>query len=89
MAGRYDLDKPNPLWKHLPKWATADSEKFTWNLHQIEKQLRTEIRQEQVVHWTPAQIKAAERNGYFEDLSRRAMKNTRLGLLAEIAGDEE
>ena len=89
MAGRYDLEKPNPLWKHLPKWATADSEKMTWNLHQIEKQLRQEIRQEQVVHWTQAKIKAAQKSGYFDNLTKRAMKNTRLGLLAELAGDDE
>ena len=57
MAGRYNLDKPNPLWKHMPKWAEADSEKMIWSLHQIEKQIRQEIRDEQVTHWTPAMIR--------------------------------
>ena len=58
MSERWDLDKPNPRWKHMPKWATADSEKMILNLHRIEKQLRDEIRKEQVVCWTKAQIKA-------------------------------
>ena len=58
MAGRYDLDKPNPLWKHMPKWAEADSEKMIQNLHQIEKQLRAEIRREQVKVYTKAEIMA-------------------------------
>ena len=56
MAGRYDLDKPNPLWKHMPKWAEADSEKMIWNLHRIEKQIRQEIREEQVKFYTKAEI---------------------------------
>lgn len=63
MAGRYDLDKPNPLYKHMPKWAEADSEKMIWNLHQIEKQIRKEIREEQVTHWTKAQILARWKDG--------------------------
>ena len=56
MAGKYNLDKPNPLWKHMPKWAEADSEKMIWNLHQIEKQLRKEIAVEQVRHWSKEEI---------------------------------
>ena len=56
MAGRYNLDKPNPLWKHMPKWAEADSEKMIWNLHRIEKQIRQEIREEQVKVYTKAEI---------------------------------
>ena len=51
--------------------------------------LHAEIAASQVTRWTPKQIQAAEKARYFEDLQRRAMKNTRLGLLAEIAGDEE
>ena len=57
MAGRYDLDKPNPLWKHMPKWAEADSEKMILSLHKIEKQIRAEIMKEQIVHWTPEMIR--------------------------------
>ena len=53
------------------------------------EQVHAEIAASQVIRWTPKQIKAAEKAGYFEDLQRRALKNTRLGLLAEIAGDEE
>ena len=56
MAGHFSLDKQSPAWKHMPKWATADSEKMILNLHQIEKQLRKEIRKEQITHWTPAMI---------------------------------
>ena len=56
MAGKYNLDKPNPLWKHMPKWAEADSEKMIQNLHQIEKQIRQEIREEQITHWNREQI---------------------------------
>ena len=51
--------------------------------------LHKEIGQEQVTHWTPKQIQAAEKRGYFDSLTKRALRNTRLGLLAEIAGDEE
>lgn len=58
MAGRFNLNKPNPFYKHMPKWAEADSEKMIWNLHRIEKQLRQEIEQEQVTHWSKEQIKA-------------------------------
>ena len=56
MAGRLNLDKQTTPWKHMPKWATADSEKMIQNLHQIEKQLRAEIRETQVTHWTPDMI---------------------------------
>lgn len=58
MAGKFNLDKPNPLWKHMPKWASADSEKMILSLHRIEKQLRKEIHDEQVRHWTKEEIKA-------------------------------
>lgn len=51
--------------------------------------LHAEIAASQVTHWSPAKIKAAQKKGYFDNLTRRALKNTRLGLLAEIAGDEE
>ena len=50
--------------------------------------LHAEIAATQVEHWSPTRIKAAEKAGYFMDLTRRAMKNTRLGLLAELAGEE-
>ena len=63
MAGKYNLDKPNPLWKHMPKWATAESERVIISLHRIEKQIREEIRKEQVTHWTPAQIRARWKDG--------------------------
>ena len=63
MAGRYDLDKPNPLYKHMPKWAEADSEKMILSLHRIEKQIRQEIREEQVTHWTREQILARWKDG--------------------------
>ena len=53
------------------------------------EEIHAEIASSQVEHWSPAQIKAAERSGYFEDLSRRAMKNTRLGLLAELSNMED
>ena len=58
MPRRIDLDSPSHPWKHLPKWATADSEKMIQNLHQIEKQLRKEIEQEQVRHLTRKEILA-------------------------------
>jgi len=45
---KFNLDKPNPIYKHMPKWVEADSEKMIWNLHRIEKQIRHEILVEQV-----------------------------------------
>ena len=51
--------------------------------------IHAEIASSQVEHWSKKRIKQAEKAGFFDDLTRRAMKNTRLGLLAEIAGDEE
>lgn len=54
-----------------------------------QEEIHAGIASSQVEHWSPARIKAAEKAGYFDDLTRRAMKNTRLGLLAEIVGDEE
>ena len=51
--------------------------------------LHAEIAATQVEHWSPTRIKAAEKRGYFDSLTKRALRNTRLGLLAEIAGDEE
>ena len=57
MAGRFNLKKQGPSYKHMPKWATADSEKMILSLHKIEKQIRAEIREEQVEHWTPAMIR--------------------------------
>ena len=57
MPGRFShVKQPHP-WKHMPKWAEADSEKMIWNLHQIEKQIRQEISEEQITHWTPAMIR--------------------------------
>ena len=53
------------------------------------EEIHAEIAASQVEHWSPARIKAAQKAGYFDNLTRRAMQNTRLGLLAEIAGDEE
>ena len=53
------------------------------------EEIHAEIASSQVEHWSPAQIKAPEKSGYFDNLTRRAMKNTRLGLLQELAGDEE
>ena len=53
------------------------------------EQVHAEIANSQVTHWSKERIKQAEKAGYFDNLTRRAMKNTRLGLLAEIAGDEE
>ena len=52
------------------------------------EEIHAEIASSQVEHWSPARIKAAEKAGYFDSLTRRASKNTRLGLLAELAGDE-
>lgn len=63
MAGRFNLDKPYPLYLHMPKWATADSEKMIQNLHQIEKQLRKEIRDTQVKVYTKAEILALYPDG--------------------------
>ena len=56
MPSRFNLEKQGPHWKHMPKWAEADSEKMIWNLHQIEKQIRKEIREEQVKFYTKAEI---------------------------------
>ena len=53
------------------------------------EEIHAEIASSQVEHWSPARIKAAEKAGYFDSLTRRALKNTRLGLLAELSGDEE
>lgn len=58
MAWRFHLGKPIHPYKHMPKWATADSEKMIQNLHQIEKQLRKEIRDTQVKVYTKAEILA-------------------------------
>ena len=62
MSRRLDLSKPI-AYKHLPKWATAESEKMIQNLHQIENQLRKEIEQEQVRHLTRAEILALYPDG--------------------------
>ena len=51
--------------------------------------VHAEIASSQVTRWSPQQIKAAEKAGYFDNLTRRAMKNTRLGLLAELSGEDE
>ena len=53
------------------------------------EQVHAEIAASQVIRWTPKQIKAAEKAGYFDNLTRRAMKNTRLGLLAELSDEEQ
>ena len=53
------------------------------------KDIHAEIASSQVTHWSPAKIKAAQKAGYFDNLTRRAMKNTRMALLSELAGDEE
>ena len=53
------------------------------------EQVHAEIASSQVEHWSPSRIKAAEKAGYFEDLQRRALKNTRLGLLAELSAEED
>ena len=65
-------------WTGISNAVTVGSEK-----------IHAEIASSQVEHWSPAKIKAAEKAGYFENLTRRAMKNTRLGLLAEIVGEDE
>jgi hypothetical protein len=64
-------------WTGISNAVTAGSE-----------DIHAEIAASQVTRWTPAQIKAAQKAGYFDSLTRRAMKNTRLGLLAELAGDD-
>lgn len=51
--------------------------------------IHDEIANSQVEHWTPRQIKAAEKRGYFDKLSAKCQRNTRLYLLAELCGDEE
>ena len=63
MAGRFNLEKQGPSYKHMPKWATADSEKMILSLHKIEKQIRAEIRKEQITHWTREQILARWKDG--------------------------
>ena len=50
--------------------------------------IHAEIANSQIEHWSPAKIKAAQKKGYFDNLTRRAMKNTRLGLLAELSNEE-
>lgn len=47
------------------------------------KLIHDEIANSQVVHWSPQQIKAAERSGYFADLSRRAQAKRYGSLLDE------
>lgn len=49
--------------------------------------IHAEIADSQVRHWTKAEIRKAEKSGYFTDLTKRAMRNTRLGLLAELSGE--
>ena len=71
-----------PRYHH---WTSPSQKPFT----EGNQAIHDEIAASQVFHWTPKMIVEAEKNGYFEDLTRRAMKNTRLGLLADIAGDEE
>lgn len=53
------------------------------------KEVNEEIAHEQVIRWTPAQIKAAEKQGYFEDLSARCLKNIKMGLLEELSEEGE
>ena len=47
------------ILKHKPRWngyGSKDSERIILNLHQIEKQIRKEIRDTQIFRWTPAMI---------------------------------
>lgn len=56
--GRYNLDKPNPLWKHYSKkYVDNDSVKMILSLHKIEKQLRKEIAETQVTYWSKERIR--------------------------------
>ena len=49
MAGRYNLDRPLHPWKHYKEsYKTRSSVQTILHLHKIEKQLRDEIRHEQV-----------------------------------------
>jgi len=50
--------------------------------------IHAEIASSQVEHWTPKQIKAAEKSGYFDSLRQRALRNTKLGLMEEISEGE-
>ena len=59
MPGRFNIDKPNPFYKHKPRfngYGSKESEKIILNLHQIEKQIRKEILDTQIFRWTPAMI---------------------------------
>ena len=64
-------------WTGMIKPWTAGNE----SLHQ-------EIAQEQCSHWTAKQIKAAQKQGYFDDLSKRCLKNIKLGLQDELMEEE-
>lgn len=47
-----------PGYPYSEKHIAHDSYKTIIHLHKIERKLRKEIDEEQVMHWTPEQIKA-------------------------------
>ena len=63
------------------EWTSPSQKPFTAGNEAIHQ----EIASEQVFHWTPQMIAKAEREGYFEGLSKRAQAK-RYGSLLE---DEE
>lgn len=50
--------------------------------------LHKEIGQEQVTHWTPKQIQAAEKRGYFDELSKRATAKQYYRLCEELLEED-
>lgn len=53
------------------------------------KEIHEEIASSQVEHWSKEQIKAAQKNGYFDSLTKRCQVNAYYRLLQELSGDEE
>ena len=52
------------------------------------KEVHDEIAKEQVTHWTPKQIKAAERAGYFDSLTKRANAKQYYRLCEELLEED-
>ena len=59
---RYAVSTGKPVYRTMPKrnngYGSKHSERLIIHLHKIEAKLRREIAEEQIVHWSKAQIEA-------------------------------
>ena len=69
---------PNTSWTgKIQPWSAGNQA-----IHQ-------EIASEQVTHWTPKQIQAAEKQGYFAALQQRALQRSKEYVMQMICEEEE